>query len=217
MREDDLAALLRSPALGLEPPRDLLEGVQAGARTVRRRQAAGTVALSVVAVLVAVLVGPGLLGGGADEPDERVVQPASPFAERFPLATSSFELLENLNDGEVVTWFQGRRWCTAAIRVRTAEGCSGALGATVPPFAFLRLPGHETLTVDRDTLVAGVLGTGVEEVRVVLSDGSSPVVSAVSGRGFPRPVWWTAVPPGTSLRSVTAHDEAGGVVGSYPG
>ena len=82
----------------------------------------------------------------------------------------------------------------------------------MPPFAFLRAPGNETLTVDRDTLVAGVLGTGVARVRVELSDGRELTANDVEADGFPRPVWWMQVPAGVSVTGYTAYDAAGGVV-----
>lgn len=214
MRDDELTALLRSPALALEPLPDLAGTAVAGARRVQRRRTAGTVALSVLAVAVATLTGPGLVRGLTTPPVDPPDRVASDLSALFPDATSDVELLEAVNGGRVVTWFEDRRWCTAAVRTGTADGCSRALGVNVPPFAFVRRPGDERVTVDRDGVVAGVLGTDAVRVEVALSDGSTPVVSQTSARGFPRPVWWTPVPAGVTVERLTAYDAAGSVVGT---
>lgn len=203
MREDELSGLLRSPALSLEPPPDLVSSTRAGARRMLQRRRAGAAVLSAVAVAGVALVVPGLLGGGDRPPDTVATDLRDP---RFPAATTAVVVLTELNGGEVVTFFEGRTWCTAAIRIGLSKACSRGLGSDVPPFAFLRAPGNETLTVDRDTLVAGILGTGVERVRVRLSDGRELTANDVQADGFPRPVWWMQVPPGTSVESYVAYD-----------
>jgi hypothetical protein len=208
VREDELGALLRSRALALEPPADLVASTRARAQRIHRRRRAGMVAVTAAAV-AAVLAGTGLVGG-ADGPPETVATDAGD--PRFPAATTPVVVLSELNGGEVVTFFEGRAWCTAAVRSGTAKACSRALGSGVPPFAFLRAPGNETLTVDRDTLVAGVLGTGVAEVRITLSDGRELTADDVKADGFPQPVWWMQVAPDTAVTGYTAYDAAGGVV-----
>ena len=210
MRDDELTEALRSPALSLEPPPDLLDSVRRGARRTRRRRAAGTAALSAAALATAALLGPSRAGGDGERPD----QLADALQSRFPAATTPVEVLEPLNGGQVVTFFERRRWCTAAVRNDAAQSCSRALGSTVQPFAFVRTPGNESLTVDRESLVAGVLGTGVVRVEVLLSDGTSPVVSTTAPAGYPRPVWWTRVKPGAGVEELRAYDADGRLVGT---
>ncbi len=208
MRDDELTALLRSPALSLDPPVDLVASVHQGARRVRRRRTAGVVALSAAALGCAALVGPGLLGEG-ERPPETV---AAPLASRFPQATTSVERLERLNGGDVVTFFVGTRWCTASSRTLVNDGCRGYVGTgPVAPFALTVAPGDDTLSVDRDTVTAGVLGTGVSRVTVELTDGTVLEARTVQGEGFPRPVWWAAVPRGGTVQGYTAYDGAGQV------
>jgi hypothetical protein len=207
MRDDELSTLLRSPALALDPPPDLVEGVRSGARRVRRRQVAGASALSVVLLGAAALAGTGLLGGDTQPPRDTVA--VSPGDPRFPEATTPVVRLAELNGGEVLTFFVGQKWCTAAVRVGTADACSRALGAQVQPFAFLRRPGNESLTVDADTLAAGVLGTDVARVELRFTDGSEVEAATTSPRGFPWPVWWAQVPRGERVESYTAYDDAG--------
>lgn len=207
MRDDELSTLLRSPALALEPPPDLVEDVRVEARRVRRRRAVGASALSVVLLGAAALAGTALLadpspGGPAES------YAVSPGDERFPEATTPVVRLAELNGGEVLTFFKGQSWCTAAVRIGTARSCSRAVGAQVQPFAFLRRPGNESLTVDDDSLVAGVLGTGVARVQVTFTDGSEVDAATASPRGFPWPVWWAQVPRGERIETYTAYDEA---------
>jgi hypothetical protein len=133
----------------------------------------------------------------------------SPGDRRFSDATTPVVRLAELNGGEVLTFFVGQEWCTAAVRVGTARSCSRALGAQVQPFAFLRRPGNESLTVDADTLAAGVLGTAVARVELRFTDGSEVEAATTSPRGFPWPVWWAHVPRGERVEAYTAYDDAG--------
>lgn len=208
MNDDELAALLRSPALSLAPPPDLIAGVQRGARRVRRRRAAGTALLSLVLLAGAVTVGPQLIrnltGGPGD--GEQFARLAAD--SRFPAATTPVLLLAQLHGGEVLTWFEGNHWCTASARADLNRACSRNIGAQVPPFAFLRGPRTESLTVDDDFLVAGVLGSQVVAVQVRLSDGSTARARTAQPLNFPRPVWWLAVPQGVTVQGYTALDAA---------
>jgi hypothetical protein len=206
VRDDELSTLLRSPALALDPPPDLVEEVRSGARRVRRRQVAGATALSVVLLGAAAL--------GLALPESPSGAPADSFAvspgdARFPDATTPVVRLAELNGGEVLTFFKGQRWCTAAARIGTADFCSRAVGAQVPPFAFLIPPGVDALTVDDDSLVAGLLGTDVARVQVRFSDGTEVDAATTSPRGFPWPVWWAHVPRGERVEAYTAYDDAG--------
>lgn len=214
MRDDELTTLLRSPALSLEPPADLVGDVRGAARRVRRRRTAGVAALSAAAVLSVATLAPALLGGaGEDGPDRAVGTAPDELAARFPQATSSVQLLEKLNGGDVVTFYSGTRWCTGSARTLVNDGCRGYVGeGDVAPFALFLPPGDATLRVDAASVTAGVLGTGVARVEVELEDGTVLPASAVAGEGFPRPVWWAAVPPGGVVRTYTAYDADGAVV-----
>ena len=207
MREDELSTLLRSPALALEPPPDLVQEVRAGARRVRRRQAAGIAALSAVALGSAALVGPALLEARQDRPDIA----SDDLRLQFPDATSDVVPLTDLAGGTVYTYFRGGQWCTVSKRTGPPNTtCAGAVSATgVRPFAFVRGPGTESLTVDRDFVVAGVLGDGVERGEVELLDGRVLRASTVDAAGFPRPVWWQDLAPGERVAGYTARDANG--------
>ena len=209
MNDAELAALLRSPAFSLAPPPGLVEGVQHGARRVRRRRAAGTAMLSLALVAGAVTVGPQLVASLTGDNGESGQVARLAADSRFPNATTPVLLLAELNGGEVLTWFEGTRWCTASARAGINSACSRNVGAQVPPFAFLRVPSTESLTVDNDSLAAGVLGSEVAAVQVRLSDGSTAPARVAQPQGFPRPVWWLAIPRGITVERYTALDAAG--------
>lgn len=210
MRDDELTTLLRSPALSLDPPPDLLCSVRQGARTVRRRRAAGAAALSALLLGGAALVGPGLLQATESRPD--VVSPE--LARLFPDATSEVVPLADLSGGTVYTYFRGGQWCTVSKRTGPPNTtCAGSLPrAGVRPFAFVRGPGTESLTVDRDFLVAGLLGDGIASVEVELADGQVLPATMSRGDGFPRPVWWRQLGPADRITGYAARDAGGDVV-----
>ena len=213
MRDDELAALLRSPALSLDPPPDLVSSVHRGARRVQRRRTAGVAVLSAVALGCAAVVGPGLLDRAGDRPDV-----ASPdLARLFPDATSEVVPLTDLSGGTVYTYFRGRQWCTVSKRTGPPNTtCAGSLPPSgVRPFAFLRGPGTESLTVDRDFVVAGLLGDGVARVEVELMDGRVLTASTARGDGFPRDVWWQDLAPADRVVGYTARDAAGDALETY--
>ena len=210
MRDEDLSPLLSSPELDLEPPRDLLASVERGARRVRRRRTAGVAALSAVALGSAALVGPGLL----DTPDRRPDVASRDLARLFPDATSEVLPLAGLAGGTVYTYFRGGQWCTVSKRTGPANTtCAGSLPpGRVRPFAFVRGPGTESLAVDRDFLVAGLLGDGVASVELELVDGRVLTASRARGDGFPRDVWWQQLAPGDRVSGYAARDAAGDVL-----
>jgi hypothetical protein len=209
VREDELSALLRSPALSLDPPPDLVQGVRAGARRVRRRRAGGTAVLSAAALAVALLGGPGLLGGT----DRRSPDVAS-GARLFPDATSEVVRLADLSGGTVYTYFRGGQWCTVSKRTGPPNStCAGSLPTGgIRPFAFLRGPGTESLAVDRDFVVAGILGDGIASVEVELVGGRVLTASVAGGDGFPRRVWWQQLAPDDRVAGYTARAASGNVV-----
>ncbi|MCW2678639.1 MAG: hypothetical protein JWM62_40, partial [Frankiales bacterium] len=163
----------------------------------------GVAALSAVALACAGLMLPGLLGGG-ERVDRVAVSPADP---RFPEATSAVATLAELNGGEVVTFFKGISWCTASVRAAQNQSCGGFVGkGRVGAFAYTTVPGQASVRVDDDEVMAGVLGTDVVRVVVQLEDGSEVEASTTSPQGFPRPVWWVAVPSGARVQEATAYD-----------
>lgn len=213
MREDELSSLLRSPALSLDPPPALVAAVRSGARRVRRRRAGRIAALSAVAAAGAALVGPGLLDRADDRPDVA----SGDLARLFPDATSEVVPLVDLAGGTVYTYFRGGQWCTVSKRTGPANTtCAGSLPPSgVRPFAFLRGPGTESLTVDRDYVVAGLLGDGVARVEVELADGRVLTASTARAAGFPREVWWQDLAPADRVTGFTARDAAGEAVETY--
>ncbi len=205
MTESDLRALLASPTLDLEPPTDLVEGVRLGARRVRRRRAVGAAALAVAALAGVASVAPRI---GGPTPGQVALAPDS----RFPDATTPIAVLERLNGGEVLTFFQGARWCTASSRADTSTTCSRNVGAVVQPFAFLSGQGTDSLSVDADGLVAGLLGDGIASVEVEFADGMTVSAHSVQPTGFARAVWWLRVPAAGVVTGYTAVDVSGQVV-----
>ena len=207
-----LESALRSPALALDPPPDLLTGVVRRARRTRRRQTAGAavVALAVSGTAVGLA---GVLGGhGADS--DGVAQQPPVTARLFPDATSPVLTLARPRGGTVYTWFQRGSWCTASVRTGPANvACDGSIGAArVRPFAYLRGPELPSLRVDEAGLVAGVLGDGVREVRVRLAGGGTELASVAVAPGFRRPVWYLPVTPGQRVVGYVAYAPDGAVV-----
>ena len=205
MRDDDLSALLRSPALSLDPPQDLVASVHRGARRVQRRRTAGVAALSAAALACAVIVVPGLLRDGTGPRERVAVTPGDP---RFPEATSPVVTLAELNGGEVVTFFEGTSWCTTSVRTAQSSSCGFVGAGRLAPFAHMTVPGQASTRVDDDYVLAGVLGSDVARVEVQVG-GSEVEAETASPEGFPRPVWWVPVPAGVRVEAVTAYDSAG--------
>lgn len=188
----DLRANLRSPALALDPPEDLITGVVRRARRTRQRQVAGAAALA-LAVAATAVGARAVIGGRAGAPEQVAQQPTS--QPLFPEATSAVVALTQLNGGTVYTWFQGGSWCTASVRTGPKNfACAGSVGAArVLPFAYVRRPGEPSVSVDAGTLVTGLLGDGVARVELVLAGGAVRETAAVTGAGFGRTVWWAPV------------------------
>lgn len=205
MRDDELATLLRSPSLALEPPADLLEGARSGARRVRRRQRAGLAGAAALLVATAALGGAGLAGDRGDRPPDVATEQ---LQELFPDATTQVVPLARIRGGTVYTYFRGSQWCTVSRRTGPPNStCAGSLPASgVRPFAFLRGPGTESLAVDQDHLVAGILGDGISAVEVELADGRVLEAALARGQGFPRPVWWVQLGPEDRVTGYTASE-----------
>ncbi len=207
MSDPGLEGLLRSPTLALEPAADLAATVRVRARRVRRRRRSAAVALTAVAVAGITSVASSLGGPGRDG----LSQVAAPVPFDRPAATTPIVALTDLNGGTLYTWFEGRQWCTASKRTGPPNiTCAGSLPYTpVAPFAYVR-EGSESLQVDADGVVAGLLGAEVDAVYAVYADGSDKHTSTVDADGFGRPVWFTPADP--AIVGFEARDAGGQVV-----
>lgn len=204
-----LGTMLQSPALALEPPVDLAASVRTRAGRVRRRRRAAALA-SVVLAVVGVATATSTLRGGSD--GLTVASPAQQLARQFPDATTPFVALTDLNGGTILTWFQGPQWCTASVRTGPPNvTCAGSLPAVVRPFAYVRGRSTESLTVDEDHVVAGLLGDGVAEVDVERADGTRSAATTVRGERFGRPVWFSRE-TGPDVLGYTARAADGSVL-----
>lgn len=209
MKESELGALLASASLDLEPPADLVDGVRRGARRARRRRAVGSAALAVLVVAGAASLVPSLTGD--DGQQDRVEQAAAARDPRFPEATTSVQALTDLNGGTVLTFFRGRQWCTASVRSSAPNtACAGPVGAVVRPFSFTRGP-EDSVRIDRDYVVTGLLGDGVDRVEVELATGTR-TASTVDAQDFPRAVWWQDVRSGDRVLAYVAYAADGTVL-----
>ena len=187
--DDDLRVLLRSPALALEPAPRLADAVRGQARRTTRRKRLGTAAASLGVVAAAVTFGPAV-ADGFDALRNRDVQEAGPPRDpRFPAATSAVVTMRTLNGAQVVTWYERSSWCTAASRVSRSRTCVGPIDADATGIPKFLTAGAPSLTVDDRRVVAGVLGTDVNRVKVHLEDGREFAADVVEGDGFVRPVW----------------------------
>jgi hypothetical protein len=208
VNEPDVSLLLRSPSLALEPPADLVAGVRRRARRVRRRQQAAGAALVLAAVAAGGSVLPGLLDRGtASSPAGREVDP------RAPDATSEVVELRLLNGASVITWWEGRVWCTDVRRVTTQRRCVGPVSEG---------PGltrvDTTLTVDDRVVAAGTVGADVASVEVEQASGSPLAAELVDGEGsFRQRVWSVELPKGAEVTGYVAYDAGGSEVARRPG
>ena len=216
--DDDLRLLLRSPALMLEPTPTLTEDVrrQARRRRARNRTAAG--AATAALVVVGVLVGPGVKTA-VDELREGRNQPAGVRADpRFPAATTDVVTLQRINGAEVLTWFEGSRWCTATSRVTQKDTCLGPVDADNEGFSWVLPTGSPSLTVDDQHVVAGIVPSGASRVVVHMSDGREFEGVIATGSRFPASVWSTLVADNVgSVQYYAAFDRLGREVARQPG
>ena len=186
--EDDLRVLLRSPALTLEPPATLPDVVRRKARRQRLRTRAAGAGTVLAVVAVGLLAGPGLK---SSLDDLRNKNDAAGFAAdpRFPAATSQVVTLQHINGADVLTWFEGSRWCTATTRATTKDGCLGPANPAHPGFSWVFASGSPFLTVDNEHVVAGLAPPGAARVGVHMKDGREYEADIVDGAKFVVPVW----------------------------
>ncbi len=202
----DLSAAMQSSALDLEPRPDLADVVRGRARGVRRRRAAAGSLLGVAAVAGAVLLVPDrptpstLVGQGTDH--------------GIRGATSEVVVLDQLNGADVVGYYVDDQPCVAAIRIKNQQHCGpGVSAASTSAFPLVFPPDDGALRVDARQLVAGVAGSSVTTVRLVLDRGRPLVAATSPGRGFALPFFSVEVPAGAVPTAVEGLDAVGAVVG----
>lgn len=197
---EPVSDLLRSPALALEPPPGLADGVRRRAGRIRRRRRVAGAALVVAAVVSGGAVLPGLLSrdAGSDLAGMR----GDP---RAPLATSEVVELRLLNGASLITWWEGRLWCTGVYRVTTDRGCAGPVSDR-GGLTSLR----PALVVDDRVSAAGTAGPDVARVTVELASGAPLVAELVDGEGsFRQRVWSVELPRRAEVTAYVAYDAAG--------
>ena len=187
--DEDLRLLLRSPALDLEPPPGLADAVRAQARRSRRTRR-GAAALAAVAVVgLGVAVTPAVTTAIEDLQERADQEPAFQEDEAFPDATSDVVTMRTVAGAQVVTWYEGDRWCTAASRETTERTCQGPVRETDPGLPRYLDPSAPSMQVQRWSMAAGVMGNDVRRVRLHLVDGREFESEPHEGRGFVLPVW----------------------------
>jgi hypothetical protein len=192
-RDDDLRVLLRSPALTLEPRATLPDDVRRQARHHRLRVRAGGSGAAAVLVAVGVLLGPGL-ASSVDDLRSRTSQ-ANAFKPdpRFPQATSAVLTMREINGANLLTWFEGSRWCTSTTRHTNQNTCLGPVAAAHRGFSWVLPAGSPSLTVDNQHVVAGIVPPDASRVVVHMKDGREFEGVFVDDSRFPRPVWSTLI------------------------
>jgi hypothetical protein len=215
--EDALRVLLRSPALALEPPTTLPDAVRrrAGRHRLRTR-AAGVSGVALLAVTAALLA-PSLhlfregLPDGDTQPAEFKPDP------RFPAATTDVVTMQRINGAEVLTWFEGARWCTATTRQTTKDSCLGPANPQHKGFGWVMAAGSASLTVDDAHVVAGLVPPGASRVVVHMRDGRDYRASVVDSARFVVPVWSVRVDDRRSpVAYYVAFDSTGREIARQP-
>jgi hypothetical protein len=187
--DDDLRVLLHSPALTLEPPETLSDDVRRRARRHRTgtRIAAGGVTAALV--VAGILVGPSLRGSVDDLRTHHGQQAGIKPDPRAPHATSEVVTLRIVNKAEILTWFEGAKWCTQTTRIKAQSACSGPADPKHPGFSWVVPVRSPSVTVDNQYYVAGIAPPGATRIVVHMSDGREFDTEIVSGAGFVMPVW----------------------------
>jgi hypothetical protein len=207
---DDLRVLLRSPALALDPPATLAQAVRRQARRQRlaTRAAAGVTAVAAVVALVA--LGPALIGavdGLHNGPDQSAGLKPDP---RAPTATSDVVTLQTINGADILTWWQGSRWCTATTRITRQDTCVGPVDPRHRGFSSVLPPGSPSLIVNSSHVAAGVLPPDATRVVVHMKSGRAYEAAIFQGAGFVRPVWSVLVDDRrTTVDYYAALDDSG--------
>lgn len=189
MTDDDLALLLQSPALTLEPPAALAGEVRRRARRqqLRMRATSGVVAIAVVAG--GLLVGPAIADSVRHYGDRATQSAGTQTDPRFPGATTEIVTLRSINGASILTWFEGADWCTATTRVNRQKTCLGPVNPEHQGFSWVVPARSPSVTVDDQHVVAGIVPPNATRVIVHIDDGRMFDGTIFDGAGFPRPVW----------------------------
>lgn len=215
--DDDLRVLLHSPALALEPPQTLTDAIR---RTARRHRARARVAAGVATaglVVIGVLVGPGLAGSIGELRESRNQPAAIEPDPRAPAATTDVVTMQRINGAEILTWFEGSRWCTATTRVTARDSCQGPVDPEHVGFSWVLPAGSASVTVDSQHVVAGIVPPGASRVIVHMTDGREFEGVITTGTRFPTKVWSTYLlgEPGT-VEYYAAFDRLGAEIARQP-
>jgi hypothetical protein len=210
MSEEDLRVLLSSPALSLEPPRALADDVRRKARQHRLRTRIGGGVGAVVIVTVGVLVAPAIRGSIDDLRSNSTTASDSKPDPRAPHATSEVVTMRVVNRAELLTWFEGRQWCTRSTRLTQQSTCFGPVDPAHTGFSWVVPARTPSVTVDDQYYVAGIAPPGAARIVVQMSDGREFEADIVDGRNFPAPVWSTQVNLSYgSVARYVAYDSSG--------
>jgi hypothetical protein len=186
---DDLRVLLRSPALGLEPPAGLAQSVRRRARRQRLQTRAAAAVAATAAVAAVILLGPVVVDSVDGLRSEKGQSAGLQPDPRAPAATSDVLTLQTINGADILTWWQGARWCTATTRITRQDTCVGPVDPQHHGFSWLLPPGSPSLSVNSSHLVAGVLPPDATRVVVHMKGGRTYEAAVVRGAGFVLPVW----------------------------
>ena len=208
--DSDLRVLLQSPALTLEPPATLPEVVRRNARRHRLRTRVAGAGTALALVVGGVLLGPGLKTSLEERRSDRSQSAGFAVDPRFPAATTEVVPLLRINNADVVTWFEGARWCTATTRQTTKDACLGPVNPDHQGFSWILPSGSPSLTVDAEHVVAGVVPPGATRIAVHMKDGREYPAAIADSARFPVQVWSTRVDDSAyPVEYYVAYDSAG--------
>lgn len=215
--EDDLRELLRSPALTLEPPAALPDAVRRNARRHRLRTRAACAGAALAVVAAGLLVGPALKDS-LDELSSNRDQTAVPEHDpRAPAATTEVVTLQRINGAELITWFEGSRWCTATTRQTTRDSCLGPANPQHEGFSWIFASGSPSVTVDDEHVVAGLAPPGASRVAVHMKDGREYDAAIINTPRFVLPVWSARVDDSAyPVEYYVAFNNLGGEIARMP-
>lgn len=215
--DDDLRLLLRSPALSLEPAADLSAVVRRRARQHRRRVRTAAASVTAALVVAGVLIGPSLQGSIDDLSNGRDQTAKDQTDARAPAATTEVVTIQNINGAELITWFEGARWCTAIARQTTKDACLGPVNPEHEGFSWVMPSGSPSLTVDDVHVVAGLLPPGASRVRVRMKGGREYAAAVVDGARFVMPVWSARIDDSAyPVEYFVAYDNSGREIARKP-
>ena len=206
----DLRLLLRSPALDLEPPPGLADAARAGARRARRLRRSAAALATVAVVGLGVAVAPAAstwleeLQGRSDD------APTFTQDKAFPDATSDIVTMRTVGGAQVVTWYEGDRWCTAPSRAGGERACAGPVRATDLGLPRYLDPDAPSMRISRWSMASGLAGSDVARVRLHMVDGREFESEVHEGRGFVLRAWSALITgPVGDVAYVAGYDALG--------